>query len=95
MQRFAKAHKYSLGIQLENEVLELLKCIIRANFSRDNKHIFIEECLVRYETVNVLVRLCKDYKLINITQYEFAATRLVEIGKLLGGWRRKFVQVAE
>jgi len=95
VQRFAKSHKYSMGTQVENEVLELLKGIIRANYSRDDKPLIIEECLVRYETVNVLMRLCKDYKLINLRQYEFAVAHLAEIGKLLGGWRKKFLLATE
>jgi len=94
VQRFQKMHKYSLGLQLETETLELLKCIIRANLSRNKKNEIIEEAFVRYETVIVLVRLSKDFKMINIKQYEFAATNLSEIGRLLGGWSRKFSQVS-
>jgi len=90
VQRFAKAHKYSLGIQLEDEVIALLKLIIRANFARDDKKERIDECFVIHETIIVLIRLSKDYKLISIKQYEFASEQLIEIGRLLGGWRRKF-----
>lgn len=90
VQKFSKAHKYSLGLQLETEVLYLLKYITRANMSRDNKKVLIQECLVRYETTKVLVRLSKDYKLITLKQYEYAAERLLEIGKMLGGWLKRF-----
>lgn len=90
VQKFAKVHKYSLGVQLENEVLELLKKIIKANFKRDNKKEFIEECFVSYEIVKVLIRLSKEYKLLNIKQYEFASKELDEIGRLLGGWQKRF-----
>jgi hypothetical protein len=69
VQRFQKMHKYSLGLQLETETLELLKCIIRANLSRNKKNEIIEEALVRHETVMVLIRLSKDFKSINIKQY--------------------------
>jgi len=93
VQRFAKVHKYSLGLQLENETLELLKSIIRANFKRENKKDFIEECAVHYETVKVLIRLTKDFSGsggLSLKQYEFAAGQLNEIGKLLSGWHRRF-----
>ena len=95
VQRFQKMHKYSLGLQLENETLELLKGIIRANNSRNKKAEIIEETFVRYETVLVLIRLGKDFKVINIKQYEFASANLAEIGRLLGGWRKKFEQGTE
>lgn len=35
VQRFQKVHKFSLGVQLENSVLDLLKSIVRANNSKD------------------------------------------------------------
>ncbi len=90
VQRFAKVHKYSLGIQLENEVIELLKAITRANFKKGNKRSFIEECVVHFEIIKILIRMAKDFKLLSIKQYEFAAKKLEEIGKLLGGWYKRF-----
>lgn len=90
VQRFAKAHKYSLGLQLENECLELLKCIIRANMKRGSKKEYIDECFIRFETIKVFIRLSKDYKLITVKQYEYASEKLIEIGKLLGGWSKRF-----
>jgi len=41
VQRFTKVHKYSLGVQLENEVIELLKEIIRANFQKASTFLVI------------------------------------------------------
>ena len=87
--KFARVHKYSLGLQLESEVLRLLQCIIRANMARDKKA-HIEQCLVVHETVRVHIRLCKDFKLISVKQYEFASEQLVEIGKMLTGWHKRF-----
>jgi len=90
VQRFAKVHKYSLGLDLEKEVVELLKKIVKANLSRTDKKREIENCLVHYEIVKIFIRLAKDYYLLNIRQYEFASQQLTEIGKLLGGWYKKF-----
>ena len=89
VQRFAKVHKYSLGIQLENETIAFLKEIIKANFTREKREA-IKECFVRFEMIKILIRLSKDYKLLSIKQYEFASKELEEIGNLLGGWHRKF-----
>jgi hypothetical protein len=35
------------------------------------------------------VRICQEMKLISFAQYEYAAERLVEVGKLLGGWIKR------
>lgn len=93
VQRFAKVHKYSLGLQLENEAITLLKSIVRANFQRANKKDFIKECVVHYEIIKVLIRLAKDFRGsggLSLRQYEFAARQLEELGKLLSGWYKKF-----
>lgn len=90
VQRFARVHKYSLGVQLESEVIELLKQIVRANFKRGGKGKEIEDCFVSYEIIKILIRLSKDYQLINVKQYEFASEQLVELGNLLGGWYKRY-----
>ncbi len=89
VQRFTKAHKYSLGADLEKKTLELLEQIVRANLSRD-KRPFIEECFVRYEIIQVFIRLAREYNLLSAKQYEYASKQLAEIGRLLGGWLKKF-----
>ena len=90
VQRFAKVHKYSLGVQLENEVIALLKQIIRTNLKRGNKKELIEECFVHHETIKILIRLSREFNLLSKKQYEFASRELLEIGKLLGGWYKRF-----
>lgn len=90
VQRFSKAHKYSLGIYLENETILLLKQIIKANMQRGSKKEDIEQGFVSYEVIKVLIRLCSDYKLLNEKQYEHASKLLVEIGALLGGWYKQY-----
>jgi hypothetical protein len=90
VQRFAKVHKYSLGVQLEQESVKLLQQIIRANLYKKERRGRIAECFVEYETIKILVRLSKDFDLLSVKQYEFASVRLNEIGKLLGGWYKAF-----
>lgn len=91
-QKFAKAHKYGLGIEIENETVGLLKKIIEANQARNKKDSHIDEALVKYEIIRTLIRLSNDYKQISVKQYEYASKLLVEIGRLLGGWRKKFTE---
>ena len=90
VERFAKVHKYSLGIQLENEAIALLKQIIRTNLERGDKKELIKECLVHHETIKIFIRLSREFNLLSKRQYEFASIELLEIGKLLGGWYKRF-----
>lgn len=88
--KFAKVHKYSLGIQLENGVLDLLEAIIQANMSYSHKNTLIKACLAKHEMVRVFVRLSKDLKLISLKQYEYASEKITEIGKMLNAWEKRF-----
>jgi hypothetical protein len=89
---FSKAHKYTLGVQIQNEILELMKCVIRGNLRKEKREM-IEECFVHYEIVKILIRMANDFRgsgTMTIKQYEKASLQLDEIGKLLGGWGKRF-----
>jgi len=49
VQRFTKVHKYSLGVELEKETMDLIKQIVRANLKRNDKVKDIDECLMTQE----------------------------------------------
>jgi len=87
--KFPKSQRFVLGQQIENTVLEILKGIIQANQER-NKLPYLKQISVDLDKLRILVRLTKDLKFINIRQYQFAAEKINEIGKILGGWLKKF-----
>ena len=41
------------------------------------------------DKIRTHIRLCRDLQMISPGQYEHAAVMLVEVGRLLGGWKRK------
>ena len=89
----AKVHKYSLGIQIENEALELIKNIVIANMARVNKSREIEKCLVDVEILKILFRAGHELNReggISAKHYETASDKLVELGNICGGWLKKF-----
>ncbi|MCF7796105.1 diversity-generating retroelement protein Avd [Patescibacteria group bacterium] len=83
--RFPKTQRFVLGQQVENTVLNLLKLIIQANAER-NKLPYLKQLSVELDKLRILVRLSKDLRFLSIKQYEFAANKINEIGKMLGGW---------
>ena len=93
IRHLAKVHKYSLGVQLENETLNLLKQIVKANLTRTAKKEEIENCLVFLEIIKVLIRAGHEFNReggISLKNYQLASEKLAEIGKLLGGWLKNF-----
>lgn len=82
---FPKSEKFVLTGQLKNLFLDIIGLIIRANKSCDKKrHLF--DCDVKLEQFKLLLRIAKDMQYLKLNQYEFASLKIVEIGKLLGGW---------
>jgi len=83
--KFPKSHRFSIAVRLETLALEFLEKLLIAN-RRTNKlplllaadeHLFRERLLVRFSY---------EMKFINLQSYEFAASELDEIGRMLGGW---------
>ena len=83
--KFPKAQRFVLGQQIENTALNILKGIITANQERE-KLLHLKRVSVDLDTLRILIRLAKDLEFISVRQYTFAAERVNEIGKMLGGW---------
>ncbi len=83
--KFPKTQRFVLGQQIENTTLNLLKGIIQANAER-GKMPYLKQASIELDKLRILIRLAKDLKFFSIKQYEFAAFKINEIGKMLGGW---------
>lgn len=88
--KFPKTQRFVLGQQIENTTLNLLKLIIQANAER-SKLPYLKQTSVELDKLRILIRLSKDLKFFSIKQYEFAAEKINEIGKMLGGWMKSCV----
>jgi hypothetical protein len=75
---FPKEYKYSLGRDMERDVLVLMRCIYRANRAQE-KTAFLNEFLD--------IRVCVDLKLMSIKRQSVLADLMNSIGKQVVGWR--------
>ena len=87
--KFPKSQRFVLGQQIENTLLEILKGIIQAN-QESNRLPYFKQISVDLDKLRILIRLSKDLKFISLRQYQFVADKINEIGKILGGWMKKF-----
>lgn len=85
--KFPKSQRFVLGQQIENSALSILTGIIAANGERD-KVPALKRVSASLDTLRILIRLSKDLEFISVKQYVFAAERVNEIGKMLGGWMK-------
>lgn len=82
--KFPKYEKFTLQTQIKNCVIDMERCIIKANKSTSKKsHLYEADVLI--EELKMLVRLAHDLRYIAPKQYGVICGKIAEIGSLLGG----------
>lgn len=87
--KFPKSQTFVLRQRIENKTLDIISSIIHANVSRD-KSAALARASIELDELRTLIRLAKDLRFMNIKQYEAAAEKMNEIGKLLHGLMNRF-----
>jgi len=87
--KFPRAHRFGLGERVTRRALDLQEKLISAGQTHGAER---AGSLAQADTILAQlkqhIRLCKDLQLMSIDQYEHVAGMLVEIGRLLGGWKK-------
>ena len=87
--RFPKFERYGFGLKLDNSCLLLLEQIITAEQTTPIlKDKALLEASVKAEIITCLLRLAMEQKLIKETNYFAWSAALIEIGKMIGGWKK-------
>ncbi len=84
---FPRDFKFTLGQKMNDEVIEMVVLIYRAN-STENKAPVIERLLERLQVLELLVRLCHDLKLISTKPYASIVEMTESLGKQAQGWKK-------
>lgn len=91
--KLEKRFRYSLGQNMETNILELLDKQIKAkNAPKALKSAFLLEASSLVEIIILKFRLLLELKLANETKIFQAQADLAEIGRMLGGWRKSLQQ---
>ncbi len=88
LRQFPKSEKFTLAAQIKNAAIKGFRLIIHANKSK-NKLTKLFELDIELEILKNLIRLSKDLGFMPCKKYEILSAKLVEIGKMLGGWIKK------
>jgi len=85
--RIPKSHRPVLGKHLEELGLNLLLLSIQANKIRNEGRIKVQlQMSDELDKLRILIRLTKDLRFMSVSQYQCAAEKMNEIGKILCGW---------
>ena len=81
LEKFPRSQKFVLADRIESLTLDILDLLIEAAYSR-KKDDLLRRANLQLEKLRYLVRLAKDFKLINIKSYEHSARLMDGIGTL-------------
>lgn len=83
---FTKEHKYTLGLDMKRDSLQLMRSIYRANKHQNRKE-HLEVFLDELELLKLDIRLCVDMKLLSMKKQASLSGLLDRIGRQITGWR--------
>lgn len=90
---FSKKYRHSLGLKIDNLNLDLIAEIITAEQSVEVlKEASLLKACVKAETAKLLWRMAMEKRLIKETNYFKGANNLIEICKMLNGWRKSLIK---
>jgi hypothetical protein len=86
---FPRAHRHDFTHRLLDSAFDLREALEQANLRRGRARVerlaVADEALAR---VRLYVRLANELGWLDAGQYAHAAKMLIEVGRLLGGWRK-------
>jgi len=90
--QFPREQRFVLGKAVQETALRFQEALIEAALgSRQGQQQALARADVDLAKLRFYLRLCQDLQLITLRQYHHAAQMVTEVGRLLGGWRKKTV----
>jgi len=86
-EKFPKKTRFTFVSRIDNLALDVLERIIEARYSKDRDGI-LNRANLQLDKIRILLRICHDLGYLPNRSYEYASRCLVEVGKMLGGWRK-------
>lgn len=85
---FPRVHRFTIGDRLVRAELDVLAFLITAQFTPARRGDSLREANLALEQLRYQFRLANDLRCLSLAEYEHAATRLVEAGRMVGAWAR-------
>ena len=87
--KFPRSQRFLLAERLSHLALDLYDTILEAVLQPERQAEQLHRADRLLVKTRLYVRLSRDLECISLGQFEHAARRMDEIGRLIGGWQRK------
>jgi hypothetical protein len=93
-QRFPKAHKYSIGLKLDQHLLVAIESVFLCLQEDDpaRKLAYLRKANSEIDVAKFLLDLCYCNKSLSAKQLESLSEATIEIGRILGGWKKGLLE---
>lgn len=87
--KFPKSQRFLLAERLSKMALDFYDLILTAVMEPERQDVRLDEADKLLTKIRLYVRLSYDLHCLSLGQLEHAARLMDEIGRLIGGWKRK------
>ena len=92
LKTFPKKDQYLLGKRCEDAILEFTEYIVMAaSSSKERKLRLLEAANGKFDLLKVLLRVAREFKMLDNKKYLSLEAKMQEIGRMLGGWIRSLM----
>jgi hypothetical protein len=84
---FPKSQRGVLARQIQTELFRIYEALVAAGAGKETKSSLIEADL-GLTRLRTYLRLCRDFEILSVGQFEHASRLTAEVGRLLGGWQK-------
>jgi len=88
VEKFPRSQKFLLGDRIQTTALDVLDGLIEATYSKP-RQTHLQRANLGVEKLRHLFRIATDLHCLDLNKYEYAARSPDEIGRLIGGWRKR------
>lgn len=82
--------RYTIGTRIDKLFLDIIELIIKAAYApREKKQLFIVEATKTVDVLQLFLKIAWEMKLVENDKYLVISSPLVEVGKMLGGWKKQ------
>lgn len=85
LRHIPKSERFTLGVEMRSGIWRGVRLIVRANAAR-NKLTMLYEIDSEIKVLLALARVAHSLGVLPHRKYEIVSEKLVELGKMLGGW---------
>ena len=83
---FPKSERFRLAKRIEDKSFEFYETIIHAARNHEERKAYLMVADESLYMLKVYMRLAKERGFSSPLQYQYASEKVIEMGKLLGGW---------